>query len=168
VNPSQSDLMEQMTEELYRRFVYDNAERWHKEAEAMPWISVGQYDARSAIEWAHYFEDVVPVLRKMIEVLQVHIYTNYVLNEEIIVYRALESGWIGNSESGGLIEHRRLYETEARVSHFVLDNATSVAIAEVQAEVEKMLAIGLTDMFEDYLAKGLCTLVPIPEKAVTR
>lgn len=162
---SQADLLEQVTGELYRRFLHDTAEVMQEWASSHPHISMGLFDFRNAMEWALHFEKLVPKLRNMIEVVTVFTYADAKKGEDVILYRALEYGWI--ESSGGLTEHRRLYESKVSVSHMMVDRASREQLEWVREEVERTLMIGFADMFEEYLAEGLCPLVPIPEKAMT-
>jgi hypothetical protein len=162
---SQAMLMEKVTGELYQRFVRDNAEKMHVWASNSPWVSIGLFDFRSAMEWALHFEKVVPKLHQMIDVLTVFTYTDN--DEDVILFRVLEYGRIESSSSRATTEHRRLYEAEARVSHLLIDRADTETLAWVRDEIEGTLAVGLADMFEKYLAEGMFPLVPIPTKAMT-
>ena len=155
---SLTDLMEHVTGELYRRFVLANAS-WELEPALLGRLtSLSQLDAILAVKWARYFESIVPTLRAMINGVQTFTTSNNVTRTIILTYRVLEYGWVGNSRSGGEVEYERRYESHYQVSSDLLTNLTSTGLTTLQAEVDKALVRGFTNMFELYLAEGLCPI----------
>ena len=157
---SRSEILERVTGELHRRYLCDNAERWHRWAQETPGVDIARYDMRALMEWAEHLEMITPTLTTMVRLLALRTYSED--DADVILYWAMEYGWVANSRSRGSIEYRRVYTSEARISHMLIRYGPDAHMHELKSEVENMLICGVADMFEDYYAEGLFPLVPIP------
>lgn len=112
------------------------------------------------MEWAEHLEMITPDLVTMVRLLALRTYSED--DADVILYWAMEYGWVANSRSRGSIEYRRVYESSARISHMLIRSGPYAHTHELKSEIENILICGVADMFESYLAEGLFPLVPIP------
>lgn len=151
-------VLEQMTGELYARFMHDNAEKHQQWAEKhQAGLTLAHFDIHSIMNWVEYFEPIVPTLVAAISGLMVRRYQE---QDDVIIELIFREEWVQEDASGFPLTRLKDYTAQVKVSLMLLVGQRMDMEDYMKRMIQETLIAGLVDAFERYQREGRHPIAP--------